>query len=110
MGAGELATTTEVKVALLPPSKLTGRRTLRVIDSPGLDQSESEDIENIKGIIKTVKETTRHVKLFPIVLNGTTRGEQLSTIETIAIFEEVFGEKFWHHACVVVTHFSNSQE
>ena len=31
-------------------------------------------------------------------------------METIAIFQEVFGDHFWTNACVVVTHFSRSPE
>jgi hypothetical protein len=31
-------------------------------------------------------------------------------IETILLFQEVFGSEFWHNVCIVCTHFSNSQE
>jgi hypothetical protein len=59
---------------------------------------------------EAIKSQAKHIKLLPIVLNGETRGEQASTIATIKVFEEIFGKHFWPHACVVVTHFSNSPE
>ena len=31
-------------------------------------------------------------------------------MDTIAIYQEVFGAYFWPNACIVVTHFSNSPE
>ena len=45
-----------------------------------------------------------------VVFNGKTRGRQQSTMDTIAVFQEVFGDKFWQNACIVITHWSNSEE
>jgi len=45
-----------------------------------------------------------------IVFNAKARGKQTSTIETIRIYQEVFGINFWKNACVVITHFSRHPE
>ena len=58
--------------------------------------------------VKSIKTVTNSVKLFAIVINGQLRGAQKSTIDTITIYEEIFGTDFWKNACLVVTRFSNS--
>ena len=89
---------------------MTGSNQFRIIDSPGLDQDEEEDVTHIKEMIQTIRDQTNFIKLFPIVINGQTRAEQQCTIDTIAMFQEIFGENFWKNAVFVVTHFSNSPE
>ena len=54
---------------------MTGSCDFRIIDSPGLDQDEEEDITHIKEMIQTIKDQTDYIKLFPIVINGKTRAE-----------------------------------
>ena len=100
--------TEEVHFHLVQGSSITGGRKLRIIDSPGLDQDEDEDVEHIKGFVEQIKDKSAYIKLFPVVLNSQTRTEQQCIMDTIKIFEEIFGENFWMHACIVVTHFSNS--
>ena len=68
------------------------------------------DTNYINDIMASIKRETTHVKLFPIVINFETRLTQKSTIDTIRLFEEMFGCVFWKHACVVVTHWSESPE
>jgi hypothetical protein len=68
------------------------------------------DTNYINDIMSTIKRETQKIKLFPIVINGETRLSQKSTIDTIQLFEEMFGCAFWRHACVVVTHWSESPD
>lgn len=109
-GPGEAACTTEVQVELTPGSQVSGYKRLRIIDSPGMDQDDDEDVDHLREMFEKIKKETRFIKLFPIVINSQTRAEQQCTMETIAIFQEIFGAHFWPNACVVVTHFSQSAE
>ena len=110
VGSGETAASKETKVIMTSSNYISCGRRLRVIDPPGLNQNKDADQEHIRSIIKFVKDTSKYIKLFMIVFNGKTRGKQQSTMDTIAIFQEVFGDHFWTNACVVVTHFSRSPE
>ena len=70
VGAGEKAMTTSVQMGLTGHTEITSSNVFRIIDSPGLDQDEEEDITHIKELIQTIKDNTNFVKMFPIVING----------------------------------------
>jgi hypothetical protein len=77
---------------------------------PGLNAGDISDAKNCRFIRRSVKDKTRYIKLLPIVINGQTRSVQKSTLNTIAIYEEIFGLEFWKMACIVITHYSNSPD
>jgi len=60
---------------IVTASNITNGKRARVIDAPGLDQGSEEDIEHIKKMIHSIKNTTSYVKLFVIIFNGATRGD-----------------------------------
>jgi predicted GTPase len=71
---------------IVTASQLTEGKRLKIIDAPGLDQSDDADKDHIRKMIKSVKDTTCYVKLFVLIINGATRGECQSTTDTIQIF------------------------
>ena len=76
-------------------SSMTNNKKLKVLDLPGLDECTESDIEHIKNMVTQVKEETKFIKLFCIVINGHNRSGQKSTLDTVACFENVFGVNFW---------------
>ena len=76
-----------------------------IIDTPGLNDSDNEDTEHIRGI----GEFLRHrgwVDSFLLVRNSRNPMMNHSFIPMLATFELTFGKDFWHHVSIVVSSLS----
>lgn len=75
IGSGEEAATQKPTKAVVC-SQITNGQPLRIIDSPGLnDHNEADEQRQLKQTVKCIKDSSDHVKLFPLIFNSQMRGE-----------------------------------
>ena len=83
---------------------ITNGSKCTIIDTPGLNDSDNKDTEHIRGIVEFLRLRER-VNGFLVVRNGHPRMNH-SFKSMLSTFELTFGEEFWHHVIIVVSHSS----
>ena len=74
-----------------------------IIDTPGLNDSDNEDTDHIRGIVEFLRDKER-VNCFLVVRNGHNIRMNHSFRTMLSTFELTFGEEFWHHVVIGLTH------
>ena len=80
-----------------------------IIDTPGLNDSDNDDTEHIRGIVEFLRDRGL-VNNFLIVRNGHHPRMNHSFKSMLSTFELTFGEDFWHHVIIVVSHTGYSND
>ena len=74
-----------------------------IIDTPGLNDSDNEDTEHIREMVEFLRRRGQ-VNSFLIVRNGHHPRMSHSFKSMLSTFELTFGEDFWHHVIIAVSH------
>ena len=74
-----------------------------IIDTPGLNDSDNEDTDHIRGIVEFLRQKGR-VNCFLVVRNGHNVRMNHSFRTMLSTFELTFGDEFWQHMVIGVTH------
>ena len=80
-----------------------------IIDTPGLNDSNNEDTEHIRGIVEFLR-YKGWVNTFLLVRNGHNPRMNHSFKSMLSTFELTFGEDFWHNVIIVVSSHSGYGE
>ena len=93
------------KTSLISGLWVTNGTECAIIDTPGLNDSDNDDTEHIRGIVEFLRHKGQ-VNNFLIVRNGHHPRMNHSFKSMLSTFELTFGEDFWHHVVIVVSHTS----
>jgi GTPase SAR1 family protein len=75
-----------------------------VIDTPGLTGVEAEDAENLHEIVRYLREDTRGVNAFGVVINSQDPRLDGSIRRLVRILNDLFNnESSWEHVCLIFT-------
>ena len=74
-----------------------------IIDTPGLNDTNNQDTEHIRGMVEFLRRRGR-VNSFLVVRNGHNPRMNNSFQTMLSTFELSFGEDFWNHVMIVVSH------
>lgn len=88
---------------------ITNQTQCVIIDTPGLNDSEDQDTEHIKGIVKFLRYKER-VNAFLIVRNSQQTRVNRSFSSMLWAFELTFGSNFWQHVIFVVSYASQRDD
>ena len=84
-------------------SWVTNGTECAIIDTPGLNDSDNEDTDHIRGIVEFLRHKER-VNSFLVVRNGHNPRMNHSFKSMLSTFElTFFGEDFWHNVIIVVS-------
>ena len=75
-----------------------------IIDTPGLNDSDNKDTEHVRGIVEFLR-VKGNINCFLLVRDGRPRMNH-SFKSMLSTFELSFGEDFWHHVVIIISHSS----
>ena len=78
-------------------------KLVRVVDTPGLNESMKTDSEHIVNMIRVLQEQVGKVRMFIFTVNGQEPRFDQSTRILLQTFSDSLGSDFWNHVCVVYT-------
>ena len=78
-------------------------RIIAIMDTPGMNDSDDKDAENIKHIVKFLN-NQEYLNCFLLVRNVNNRRMNYSFKSMLYTFELSFGEDFWKHVIIDVSH------
>ena len=85
-----------------PGHWVTNGTECTIIDTPGLNDSDDQDTEHIRGIVDFLRRKER-VNSFLVVRHGELQRMNRSFKSMLATFELTFGAEFWQHVIIVVS-------
>ena len=81
-----------------------GMCPLRVVETPGLSDSNEGDSKNMIDMVNYLKSKVQKVKLFLLTVNAQESSFDAQTKQLLKNFETSFGPDFWNHMAVAFTH------
>ncbi|KAG0222571.1 hypothetical protein BGX31_009010 [Mortierella sp. GBA43] len=85
------------------------KRTVHIVDTPGMCETTYKDIENVQLMVDFFKSLSHGVSAFMLVFNiHNTRLDQY-TKNMLKLFEIILGRQFWKHVVIVFTHVDEDQ-
>ena len=78
-------------------------RNATIIDTIGLNDDDHSEDTILKKLKDSLQDQCNLVNLFAIVVNGTTRRLDKSLVQTLVMFEAMFGRDFWKQSIIVFT-------
>ena len=80
-----------------------------IIDTPGLNDSDNEDTELLRGIVMFLRDRGQ-INNFVVVRNGHNPRMNHSFKSMLSTFELSFGDDFWNHVVFAITHTGYSND
>ena len=80
-----------------------------IIDTPGLNDSDNEDTELLRGIVMFLRDKGQ-INNFVVVRNGHMPRMNHSFKSMLSTFELSFGDDFWNHVVFAITHTGYSND
>ena len=87
----------------------TGQR-FTVIDTPGFGDKLVEEEKTIENLVTTLRDEIKYVHVFIIAFKQTDNRMTNALRSMIALFEKMFGHKFWDNAILEATHWNHGDE
>ena len=87
----------------------TGQR-FTVIDTPGFGDKLVEEEKTIENLVTTLRDEIKYVHVFIIAFKQTDNRMTNALRSMIALFEKMFGHKFWENAILEATHWNHGDE
>ena len=87
----------------------TGQR-FTVIDTPGFGDKLVEEEKTIENLVTTLRDEIKYVHVFIIAFKQTDNRMTNALRSMIALFEKMFGKKFWDNAILEATHWNHGED
>ena len=81
-----------------------------VIDTPGFGDTLVKEEKTIENLVTTLRDEVKFVHVFVIAFRQTDNRMTHSLRSMIALFEKMFGKKFWNNAILEATHWNHGED
>ncbi len=81
---------------------------VKVVDTPGLADSNGRDKELLTKVVSFLKEVKDGIKCFALVMNTTNVRFDINTRIMLQCFEQLFTPAFWKHVVIIFTNCDSS--
>ena len=81
-----------------------------VIDTPGFGDTLVKEEKTIENLVTTLRDEIKFVHVFVIAFKQTDNRMTQSLRSMIALFEKMFGKKFWNNAILEATHWNHGED